>query len=47
MNGMNGMSRKGQQILAAGLSVVIIAGWGTYWAQQVQSVVELLRMAYG
>lgn len=32
---------------AIGVSVVILAGWVTFWIIQVIGVIELLELAYG
>jgi hypothetical protein len=39
------MTTKTLNIVAAGISIVIIGGWGIYWGVQVQDVLELLEMA--
>lgn len=39
------MTNKTLSIIAVGVSIVIIGGWGIYWSVQVQDVLELLEMA--
>lgn len=41
------MSTKILNRLAAGVSVVIILGWGAYWIVQIQDVLDLLALASG
>ncbi len=33
--------------LTYGITIVVLCGAGWYWATQVQSVLEILEMAYG
>lgn len=40
-------NRKWQQILAGSISVAVLVGWSIYWVLQIQSVLDLLEMAYG
>ena len=39
------MTTKTLNLVAVGISIVIIGGWGIYWGIQVQDVLELLEMA--
>ena len=39
------MTNKTLSMVAAGISVVIICGWGVYWSIQVGDVLDLLEMA--
>ncbi|MEQ8857452.1 MAG: hypothetical protein RIC56_02285 [Pseudomonadales bacterium] len=41
------MSRKLLQVLALGYCAAVLAVAAWFWAQQVQSVIDLLRIAYG
>ncbi len=41
------INRKWQQILAGSISVAVLGSWGIYWVLQIQSVLDLLEMAYG
>jgi ABC-type uncharacterized transport system permease subunit len=41
------MSRKSLQRLAVAYCVIVLAGALWFWSKQVQSVLELLRIAYG
>lgn len=41
------MSRKLLQRIAVGYCLVVLAGAAWFWTLQVQSVIELLRIAYG
>ena len=41
------MSRKTLQRVAVGYGVLVLAAAAWFWARQVQSVIELLRLAYG
>jgi hypothetical protein len=39
------MTTKTLNMVAAGVSVAILCGWGIYWGVQVGDVLELLEMA--
>ena len=41
------MSRKTRQKIAIGYCALVLAGAIWFWSLQVQSVIELLRIAYG
>lgn len=41
------MIRKPPQRLAVGYCVVVLIAAAWYWARQLHSVIELLRLAYG
>jgi len=41
------MNRKTLQRLAVGYCAVVLVAAAWYWTRQVQSVIELLRLAYG
>jgi hypothetical protein len=41
------MSRKTLQRIAVGYAVLVLVGAAWFWTRQVQSVIELLRLAYG
>lgn len=41
------MSRKLLQRIAVGYCLLVLAGTLWFWGRQVQSVIELLRIAYG
>lgn len=41
------MSRKTLQRVAVGYCTIVLLAAAWYWTRQVQSVIELLRLAYG
>ena len=41
------MEKSPLEIVAAGASVAILAGWTIFWILQVLDVIEILEMAYG
>jgi hypothetical protein len=41
------MSRKTLERVALGYCTVVLLGAAWYWSRQIESVIELLRLAYG